>query len=243
MRCHSPIPRHRAGRRSPALTMLASGFRRFRQRWYGDGEELFRALRHGQNPHALLIACSDSRVDPVLLTDSRPGDLFVVRNVANLVPPCSRDGGNHGVSAAIEYAVKHLEVRDIIVMGHACCGGIRALVDEAGGGGHHGEPDEFIGPWVAIAREALRRVREAMPGASPEDTAHACELMSVRCSLEALRTFPWIRSREEEGTLALHGWYFDLRSGELLECDEESGLFHPLVGHAEARAGGRQAGA
>ena len=233
MKFRSHILRHRTHHQSPAITMLTAGFRRFRQRWYRDDEELFRALRRGQKPHALLIACSDSRVDPVLLTDCRPGDLFVVRNVANLVPPYSRDGGSHGVSAAMEYAVKHLEVRDIIVMGHACCGGIRALVDEAEGG-HHGEPDEFIGPWVEIARKALRHVLETMPGAGTEDKAHACELLSVRYSLEALRTFPWIRSRVEAGTLALHGWYFDLRSGELLEYDEERDLFHPLVSHAEA---------
>ena len=234
MKYKSSILRHRARHQSPVVTLLASGFRRFQRRWYKDDEELFRALRRGQKPHALLIACSDSRVDPVLLTDSRPGDLFVVRNVANLVPPYARDGGSHGVSAAMEYAVKHLEVRDIIVMGHACCGGIRALVDEAAGGGHHGGPDEFIGPWVALAQKALRHVLETMPGASREDIAHACELLSVRYSLEALRTFPWIRSREEEGALTLHGWYFDLRSGELLEYDEAREVFHPLVGHAEA---------
>ena len=234
MRFRSHVLRSRAHHQSPVITKLTSGFRRFQQRWYRDDEELYEALRHGQAPHALLIACSDSRVDPVLLTDSRPGDLFVIRNVANLVPPYARDGGNHGVSAAIEYAVKHLEVRDIIVMGHACCGGIRALVDEAESQEHHGEPDEFIGPWVSIARKALQHVCEAMPNASKEDKAHACELMSVRLSLEALLTFPWIRSRVDEGRLALHGWYFDLRSGELLEYDDARELFHPLVGHAHA---------
>ena len=232
MKFRSHILRHRTHHQSPAITMLTAGFRRFRQRWYRDDEELFRALRRGQKPHALLIACSDSRVDPVLLTDSKPGDLFVIRNVANLVPPYGRDGGSHGVSAAIEYAVKHLEVRDIIVMGHACCGGIRALMDEAEGGGHHGERDEFIGPWVSIARKAIDDVRAAMPDASREDKAHACELVSVRLSLESLMTFPWIRSRVEAGKLKLHGWYFDLRSGELLEYDEEREVFHPLVGHA-----------
>ena len=235
MKYRSHILRHRQRHQDPVITRLTSGFRRFQQRWYRDDEELFRSLRHGQRPHALLIACSDSRVDPVLLTDSRPGDLFVVRNVANLVPPYSQDGGNHGVSAAIEYAVKHLEVRDIIVMGHACCGGIRALVDEAEGGGHHGEQDEFIGPWVAIARKALRQVQESMPGAGREDKAHACELLSVRFSLEALRTFPWIRERIEAGRLTLHGWYFDLRSGELLEYDEKRDVFHPLVGSVNAQ--------
>ncbi len=233
MKYRSSVLRHRPRHQSPVITMLTSGFRRFHQRWYREEKDLFHSLRQGQNPHALLIACSDSRVDPVLLTDCRPGDLFVVRNVANLVPPYAHDGGNHGVSAAIEYAVRHLEVRDIIVMGHACCGGIRALVEEAEGGGHHGGQDEFIGPWVAIARKALQRVRETMPDACLEDKAHACELLSVHLSLESLMTFPWIRSRVEAGVLTLHGWYFDLRSGELLEYDEKRDLFHPLVGHAD----------
>ncbi len=233
MKYRSHLLRHRLRHQSPVITKLTSGFRRFRQRWYRGDEELFQALRQGQNPHALLIACSDSRVDPVLLTDSKPGDLFVMRNVANLVPPYSKDGGSHGVSAAIEYAVKHLEVRDIIVMGHACCGGIRALVDAAEGEGHHGEPDEFIGPWVTLARNALHKVQYTMPGASREDKAHACELLSVRFWLKAWRTFPWIMSRVEDGTLTLHGWYFDLRSRELLEYDEKRDVFHPLVGHSE----------
>ncbi|MCQ2444577.1 MAG: carbonic anhydrase [Mailhella sp.] len=229
--------RHRPHHRSPLMVRLTGGFRRFQNRWYHPDEPLFDALRQGQSPQALLIACSDSRVDPVLLTDSRPGDLVIVRNVANLVPPYDPDGGSHGVSAALEYAVKHLGVRDIIVMGHACCGGIRALVDEAeegekGGEGHGGsEADEFIGPWVSVARKALAKVMETMPEASAADRARLCEKWSVRLSLDDLMTFPWVRSRVDAGELMLHGWYFDLQSGELLEYDPEREVFHPLVGH------------
>ncbi len=221
--------RRRGHHHSPAVKKLTLGFKRFQKRWYGDGEALYHSLREGQKPHTLFIACSDSRVDPVQLTDSRPGDLFVIRNVANLVPPYTLDSGFHGVSAAIEYAVKHLEVDEIIVMGHACCGGIRALVDESEGHVGHGDPDEFIGPWVALAGKALDYVRAEMPHAGREEKAQACELWNVRLALEDLLTFPWIKSRVEEGRLTLHGWYFDLRSGELLEYDQKLEKFHPLV--------------
>ncbi|WP_295641074.1 carbonic anhydrase, partial [uncultured Mailhella sp.] len=156
----------------------------------------------------------------------RPGDLFVVRNVANLVPPYAPDGGRHGVSAALEYAVKHLRVQDIIIMGHACCGGIHALV-----AGSEGEDrDEFIGPWVDVARHALEKVNEAMPGADAADRARACELWNVRLSLDNLLTFPWVKDAVEKGGLSLHGWYFDLQSGELLEYDSSHQVFRPLVG-------------
>ena len=221
------IRTHKAGRQHPLVYRLSSGFRRFQHRWYHPEEPLFQQLREGQNPLALVIACCDSRVDPVLLTDCRPGDLFVVRNVANLVPPYAPDGGRHGVSAALEYAVKHLGVQDIIVMGHACCGGIQALV----AGDKKGGSDEFIGPWVDVARQALEKVDEAMPGACAADRARACELWNVRLSLGNLLSFPWVKRAVEEGRLSLHGWYFDLQSGELLEYDAERQAFRPLVGH------------
>ncbi|WP_077071775.1 carbonic anhydrase [Mailhella massiliensis] len=224
---------HRAGRQHPLVLRLSSGFRRFQHRWYHPEEPLFQVLRNGQNPLALVIACCDSRVDPVLLTDCRPGDLFVVRNVANLVPPYAPDGGRHGVSAALEYAVKHLQVQDIIIMGHACCGGIQALVS---GTGEHGG-DEFIGPWVDVARRALEKADEAEPGACAADRARACELWSVRLSLENLLSFPWVKNAVEEGRLFLHGWYFDLQSGELLEYDAARKDFHPLVGRPHLHAG------
>ena len=231
---------HKAGRQHPLVFRLTSGFRRFQHRWYHPEEPLFQELRNGQNPLALVIACCDSRVDPVLLTDCRPGDLFVVRNVANLVPPYAPDGGRHGVSAALEYAVKHLEVKDIIIMGHACCGGIKALVtgtDESG-------DDEFIGPWVDVARHALEKADEDMPGACAADRARACELWTVRLSLRNLLSCPWVKSAVEEGRLFLHGWYFDLQSGELLEYDDIRGDFHPLVGrpHLHTGQGGVPAG-
>ena len=237
------LPTHRPDRsQHPLLVRLTSGFRRFQHRWYHPEEPLFQELKRGQNPLALVIACSDSRVDPVLLTDSRPGDLFILRNVANLVHPYVPGGGALSQNAAIEYAVKHLKVQDIIVMGHACCGGIKALVSArarllAGEFLPEAEEDEFIGPWVAVAVKALQKVEEVMPGVSLADRARACELWSVRLSLENLLTFPWVREAVEAGTLALHGWYFDLQSGELLEFDPKEQAFRPLVGRPHPHEG------
>ena len=203
------------------------GFRNFRRFYFDAENDYYTSLNKGQHPKAIVIACSDSRADPALLMGCDPGDIFVVRNVANLVPPYAPDGGRHGVSAALEYAVKHLKVQDVIIMGHACCGGIHALVS----GGGDEDRDEFIGPWVDVARHALEKVDEAMPGACDADRARACELWNVRLSLDNLMTFPWVKSAVEEGRLSLHGWYFDLQSGELLEYDAERQAFRPLVGH------------
>ena len=235
------MPTHRPDRsQHPLIVRLSSGFRRFQHRWYHPEEPLFQELKCGQKPLALVIACSDSRVDPALLTDSRPGDLFILRNVANLVHPYVPKGGALSQNAAIEYAVKHLKVQDIIVMGHACCGGIKALVSArarilAGEFLPEAEEDEFIGPWVSVAVRALEMAEanmaeEGMKEACLADKARACELWSVRLSLENLLTFPWVKEAVEEGRLVLHGWYFDLQSGELLEYDAKSQHFRPLVG-------------
>ena len=229
-RIHRPVHRQH-----PLVIRLASGFRRFQHRWFHPHEPLFEELRQGQKPLALVIACSDSRVDPVLLTDSRPGDLFVVRNVANLVHPYKPGGGAMELSAALEYAVKHLKVKDIIVMGHACCGGIHALVSArarwlAGELRKEAEEDEFIGPWVSVAVRALEKAEEVLPeGADEAELAHACELWSLRLSMDNLLTFPWIEEAVERGELTLHGWYFDLKNGELLEYDAHEETFRALV--------------
>ena len=162
------LPTHRPDRsQHPLILRLSSGFRRFQHRWYHPEEPLFQELRSGQKPLALVIACSDSRVDPVLLTDSRPGDLFILRNVANLVHPYVPGGGALSQNAALEYAVKHLKVQDIIVMGHACCGGIKALVSArarilAGEFLPEAEEDEFIGPWVSVAVRALEEAEKEL---------------------------------------------------------------------------------
>ena len=167
----------------------------------------------GQAPRVLVIACADSRVDPGMIFDAAPGELFVVRNVANLVPPYHPDGSYHGTSAALEFAVRVLQVADIIVVGHALCGGIRALL--------HGAPPEaadFVVPWMQIAAPARARALACDDG---RDQQLVCEQAGVALSLEHLHGYPWIAERVAAGTLQLHGAHFDIRSGVLavLRCD------------------------
>lgn len=207
------------------ITKIIQGVNRFQQHHYGNNPELAKQLRNGQTPKALLIGCSDSRVDPALLTDCAPGDLFMIRNVANLVPPYETSAGYHGVSSALEYAVCFLEVSNIIVMGHSGCGGINGLMEAAKGK----QVGEFIDKWVDIAAPARDKVLQEMPGASPQEQAHACEKEAILVSLANLRTFPWIRQRMDEQRLTLHGWYFNIVTGQLKHYHQATGAFEILV--------------
>ncbi|MBW7852231.1 MAG: carbonic anhydrase [Rhodospirillales bacterium] len=201
------------------MERLIEGFLVFRETYYERHRPLFDALaRGGQSPQAMIISCCDSRVDPGRIFSAGPGDIFVVRNVANLVPPYGPDDAYHGTSAALEFAVKTLQVEHIIVLGHARCGGIGALLDERAGG-------EFITPWMAIAHPARERAKELGQGQPPEAMQRICEQQTVLVSLGNLMTFPWIRERVEDGRLALHGWYFDLETGDLFWLDQASGAF------------------
>lgn len=195
------------------VSKFINGFKRFRDSYFGARHELFDELvRSGQHPSALVVACSDSRSDPALLLDCEPGDLFVVRNVANLVPPYDKacSGGFHGVSAALEFGVCQLEVEHLILLGHAHCGGIRALMGNDGGC-----CGEFLTPWVKIAQDAKDKVLRELTGKPHETKLRACEQAALLVSLENLLSFPWIRQRVEEGRLALHAWYFDMEHGGL----------------------------
>lgn len=195
---------------------LVQGFQRFRARFFESDRALFERLaRQGQSPKVMVIACCDSRVDPAIITDCDPGDLFVVRNVANLVPPCEEGGGYHGTSAALEFAIRYLRVEHVIVMGHARCGGIAALISDPGAGAW-----QFVAPWMSIARQARERVVASMPDASTSEQAAACERMAIRSSLKNLITFPFVREAVSSERVTLHGWYFDIENGELLACDE-----------------------
>lgn len=205
---------------------LIEGFHRFREQHFADDDALYRQLvQEGQTPKILVVACCDSRVDPALVLNCAPGDLFVIRNVANLVPPAeSRSGGRHGTSAALEYGVGTLGVEHIIVLGHAQCGGIRALV-QAGGAGN---PQSFIDDWMCLVEDARAAVERDMPGTSLKERTRACEQRAILGSLNNLKTFPWIRERVEQGALTLHGWYFDMDNGELLGYNPATGLFEIL---------------
>ncbi len=199
---------------------LINGYRRFRTgTWRSERARFAELSRLGQRPRALVIACSDSRTDPQMVFNAAPGELFVIRNVANLVPPYSPDDQPHGVSSAIEFAVRALRVTEIVVMGHAMCGGIHALLN-----GAPSEVSDFVGQWVRLAEPARQRALEA----PPEDRQDICEHETVRLSLANLMTFPWITAAVEAGALKLHGCFFDIRSG-ILERLGADGVFHPIA--------------
>ena len=203
---------------------LLSGYRRFRQTGWKHERDRWAALAEGQSPKVMVIACSDSRVDPATIFDTSPGEMFVVRNIANLVPPFEVGGGRHGVSAALEFAVTQLEVPEIVVMGHGQCGGVDAALSRRlehappGAGG-------FIAHWIDLLDEARDRITAEL-GTGPE-ALHALELETVRLSIQNLRTFAAIREREAAGKLALHGAYFAIADGRLHLLDEASGEFSP----------------
>ncbi len=208
----------------PELERLIDGFRRFRQRYFVEQPEVYDQLvKHGQSPQALVIACSDSRVDPALITDANPGDMFVVRNVANVVPPFVDDGKTHGTSAAIEFSVKHLQVPHVVIMGHSKCGGIRALME----GEHSNTTHGFIDPWMNVMQPARDHVATQHAGVALDDQCRLCEHEAIGVSLGNLMTFPFVQQRVEAGQLKLHGWYFDFEAGELYARQQDGG-FIPL---------------
>ncbi len=207
------------------VTKFISGIMHFQQQHFGENSELATTLLDGQKPQALLIGCCDSRVDPALLTDCGPGELFILRNIANLVPPYRKNDDYHGVSSSIEYAVCYLEVSDIIVLGHSRCGGIAALMQSAVGG----EEGEFIGKWVNIAASARDKVLREMPAAGAAEQAHACEKEAILVSLKNLMTFPWVKERVSKGRLSLHGWYYNIGTGQLKYYNQLHGAFEILV--------------
>lgn len=205
---------------------FVAGFQRFRETHFAGDESLFSRLRHSQNPRALVISCCDSRADPGMLLGAGPGDIFVVRNVANLVPPYRNDAEMPGIRADIEFAIKGLSVDHIIILGHSGCGGIRALMDGEGITEHN---FEFIGTWVSIARPVRERVLRELADQPATVQSTACEQGAIVASLGNLMSFPWIRERVEAGSLALHGWYFDMASGQLMAYSPESSTFLPLL--------------
>lgn len=212
------------------VTKFIDGIVNFQQQHFGENPERANTLLAGQKPQALLIGCCDSRVDPALLTDSAPGDLFILRNIANLVPPYTKSDDYHGVSSSIEYAVCFLEVSDIIILGHSNCGGIAALMDSADGA----DAGEFIGKWVNIAASARDKVLTEMKEESEEKQARCCEKEAILVSLKNLMTFPWVKERVATGKLSLHGWYYNMGTGQLRYYNQLTGEYEILVKHYSA---------
>ena len=198
------------------MEKFIAGYRKFRSTYFRENEGFIQELMaKGQKPSALMIACSDSRIDPSLKFDVAPGEMFIVRNVANLVPPFEQGGKYHGTSAALEFAVRALEVEHVIVMGHARCGGIHSLMNNPRGG-------DFVGSWMTIAENA--RARAVAAHLPPDEAQTLCEHEAVKVSLENLLTFPWVKEAVDAGKLKLHGWYFDLGTATLYTLND-SGKF------------------
>lgn len=202
---------------------LVDRYQRFKFRHFAQNTEHYKELaEHGQKPDVMIVSCSDSRVDPETIFSAMPGELFVVRNVANLVPPFETGGNYHGVSAALEFAVLNLKVKHIVVMGHSSCGGITAALH---GRAEEETEDRFITKWMSMLDEAKSRLKMAHPGVTDRGLMQKeLELAGIVTSLKNLRTFPCVKHLEEKGRLELHGAHFDIGAGMLsiLESDSKS---------------------
>ena len=206
---------------------LIDGYRTFATQRLPTEQSRYRDLsERGQFPETMVIGCCDSRVSPEVIFDAGPGELFVVRNVANLVPPYSPDGQLHGVSAALEFAVQVLRVKHIVVLGHAQCGGVKAFVED----GEPLSPGDFIGRWITLVEPAARRSGGRGRNETLDDYVERLALLSVQQSLANLRTFPCINILEGKGRLHLHGAYFAVATGMLMLLDPLTGQFIPAVG-------------
>ena len=204
---------------------LLAGYRRFRSNSYAGETARWRELAEGQSPRACIIACSDSRVDPAIIFDADPGEIFVVRNVANLVPPFEADGGRHGVSAALEFAVTQLDVPEVMVMGHERCGGIHAALSGVFADAPEGEGG-FVARWMEQIDEPARQISKTYGVNSTG--ARKLEEAAIRLSLLNLRTFPFIAEREERGKMKLLGCHFSIGEGQLYMLDEAEDSFRPV---------------
>jgi len=211
-----------------ALRRLVEGFDRFRGQHFEQDHDLYDTLLDGQRPEVMVIACSDSRTDPAIICGARPGDLFVVRNVAALVPDYVPDRRPHGTAAAIEFGVKALGVRHAIVLGHSFCAGVRCLLEHD----HARQPFEFVSDWVDVAREVRDEMDGLVTDAERPVVARRAEQAAVLASLRHLATYPFVAERVADGRLALHGWYFHFGWGLLQAAETPEGPFRQLDGSA-----------
>jgi carbonic anhydrase len=205
----------------PAVDKLIAGHHRFKEGYYKQNKsKLSKLAKQGQSPKICIVSCSDSRVDPTTILDCEPGDLFVIRNVANLIPPCESDDNFHGTSAALEYAVLNLEVESIIVLGHTQCGGIKALIDTP--------PNTVNNSFAAKWMQQIEHVRDDVMKHANEVTDahyHTCEEKGIIQSLNNLMTFPWVQERIKSGKLFIHGWHYNLDDGSLFAKCKDSDEF------------------
>jgi carbonic anhydrase len=210
----------------PRLTRLIEGYRRFRETEWPRERDRWAELAEGQSPKVMVIACADSRTDPAQIFDTRPGEIFVVRNIAALAPPFETSAGYHGVSAALEFGVTQLEVEEVLVLGHGSCGGCAAALTGQFDGAPAGE-GRFIANWVSMLHPARDEVLAHRHSVDAE-AAREMEWEAVKLSLGNLRTVPWIAERESDGRLKLHGAHFSISEGRLYVLDEAEDIFRPV---------------
>jgi carbonic anhydrase len=204
---------------------LIDRYRRFKFRHFAPNQDTYEELAaSGQNPEVMVVSCCDSRVDPETIFSAMPGELFVVRNVANLVPPYETSGTYHGVSAALEFAVLNLRVRHILVLGHSGCGGVKAALDRDAA---RQTEAQFISNWMSMLDNDRAALLTSHPGATPQVVRSELERAAIRTSLANLRTFPCVKTLEGRGRLTLHGAYFDIGSGTLAVLNQATGEFNP----------------
>jgi len=205
---------------------LIAGIHRFRKQYWSENRQLFERLaEQGQTPEALFITCCDSRVDPVVITHGKPGDLFVFKNMGNFVPPYSENPlEGTGVAAAVEYAVAHLQVRDIIVCGHSDCGAMKALYSDRS----HYADTPHIGEWLKYGERTMRMVTESYPELSREERLKITPKENVLVQMENLRTFPVVLKAVKEGRLHVHAWFFDIRMGRVYSYSPEKEQYEPI---------------
>jgi carbonic anhydrase len=207
------------------MDRLIKGYRKFRQTYFAGNQETFVQLAHGQAPNAMVISCSDSRVDPGLVFDTGPGELFTLRNIANLVPPYSTIGIDRcsSTSAAIACAVNHLSVEHIVVLGHSNCGGVKVLLGR--------QDRDYMWPWMQNAELARKRALAAVGDGSAQVLQRACEHEVVKLSLSNLAGYPCVEERLRAGLIELHGAWFDIERAELHVLDQASGQFEKTGSH------------
>ena len=205
---------------------LTDRYRRFKHRIFVPNADQYEELAtYGQSPEIMIISCCDSRVDPEIIFNAMPGELFVARNVANLVPPYETGGKYHGVSAGIEFAVMNLRVKSLVIMGHSGCGGIKAALDQTAA---IETEAHFISRWMSMLDEARLTVEAQKELKTQAEKLRALEMEGIKSSLKNLRTFPFVKTLEDKGKLAIHGAHFDIKSGTLSVLNHQTGQFVAL---------------
>lgn len=205
---------------------MTDRYRRFKFRHFVPNMDHYETLAtHGQSPDVMIVSCCDSRVDPETIFSAMPGELFVVRNIANLIPPFETAGKFHGISAALEFAVLNLAVKHIVIMGHSSCGGVKAALDQ---GAAQQTDAYFISKWMSMLDDARLKVLANHQGTNRSELVNALEREAVKVALGNLRTFPFVTEAERRGRLALHGSYFDIKAGALSVLNQATGDYYTL---------------